>query len=53
MPLNELQDYIKILNDEQAKEEEEINEAKRTSSSASSNINDIQMAGNTLPGGFF
>ena len=53
MPLNEMYDYIKILNDAQEKEEQEIDEAKSASSSLKSNINDLKMAGNSLPGGIF
>jgi hypothetical protein len=51
MPISEYQDYIRIMNDEAEKEE---NEMKRNSSSNSSNsVNDIKMAGNSLPPGFF
>jgi len=51
MPISEYQDYIRILNDEAEKEE---NEMKRNSSSNSSDsVNDVKMAGNSLPSGFF
>ena len=50
MPINEMQDYVKIINDSYEKEQYEINKQKNNTAST---INDLKMAGNSLPGGFF
>lgn len=46
MPLNELQDYINLIN-------ERTEKIGTVPDEIESNLNDISMAGNTLPGGFF
>jgi predicted RNase H-like nuclease (RuvC/YqgF family) len=48
MPLTEIQDYIRILNNNIEEEQNEIDKMKAESSS-SNNINDLKMAGNTMP----
>jgi hypothetical protein len=50
MSCGELQDYIKILNDNYEQEEREI---ENQNSKTKNNINDLKMAGNTLPKGYF
>ena len=50
MPINEMQDYVKIINDSYEKEQYEIDKQKNNTTST---INDLNMAGNSLPGGFF
>ena len=50
MPINEMQDYVKIINDSYEKEQYEIDKQKNNTAST---INDLKMAGNSLPGGFF
>ena len=52
MPLTEIQDYIRILNNNIEEEQNEIDRMKAESSS-SNNINDLKMAGNTMPGNMF
>ncbi len=47
MPLTEIMDYIKILNDQNEREMEEINSYNNKEQSSESNINDIKMLGNT------
>lgn len=51
MPISEYQDYIRILNDEAEKEENEMK--KNSPSNSSDSVNDVKMAGNSLPPGFF
>ena len=54
MPLTEIQDYIRILNNNIEKEQNEIDRMKaENSSSNNNNINDLKMAGNTMPGNMF
>ena len=48
MPLTEIQDYIRILNNNIEEEQNEIDKMKAESSSSNS-INDLKMAGNTMP----
>ena len=50
MPCSEMQDYIKILNDSYEQEEREI---ENRNTKTQNNINDLKMAGNSLPGGYF
>lgn len=52
MPLTEIQDYIRILNNSIEEEQNEI-EKMKTESISSNNINDLKMAGNTMPGSMF
>ena len=52
MPITEIQDYIRILNNNIEEEQNEIDRMKAESSS-SNNINDLKMAGNTMPGNMF
>ena len=52
MPLTEIQDYIRILNNNIEEEQNEIDRMKAENSS-SNNINDLKMAGNTMPGNMF
>ncbi len=52
MPLTEIQDYIRILNNNIEEEQNEIDRMKAESGS-SNNINDLKMAGNTMPGNMF
>ena len=52
MPLTEMQDYIRILNNNIEEEQNEIDRMKAENSS-SNNINDLKMAGNTMPGNMF
>ena len=52
MPLTEMQDYIRILNNNVEEEQNEIDRMKAENSS-SNNINDLKMAGNTMPGNMF
>lgn len=52
MPLTEIQDYIRILNNNIEEEQNEIDRMKAENSS-SSNVNDLKMAGNTMPGNMF
>ena len=52
MPLTEIQDYIRILNNNIEEEQNEIDRMKAESNS-SNNINDLKMAGNTMPGNMF
>jgi hypothetical protein len=47
MPLTEVMDYIKILNDQNEREMEEINNYNNKEQSSESSINDIKMLGNT------
>ena len=47
MPLTEIMDYIKILNDQNEREMEEINSYNNKEQNSESNINDIKMLGNT------
>lgn len=51
MPAGEVIDYIKILNEETQREKEEIEMAKVSNKDTS--INDIKMAGSSLPGTIF
>lgn len=52
MPLTEIQDYIRILNNNIEEEQNEIDRMKAENSS-SNNVNDLKMAGNTMPGNMF
>ena len=52
MPLTEIQDYIRILNNNIEEEQNEIDRMKAESNS-SNNVNDLKMAGNTMPGNMF
>lgn len=52
IPLTEIQDYIRILNNNIEEEQNEIDRMKAESNS-SNNINDLKMAGNTMPGNMF
>ena len=52
MPLTEIHDYIRILNNNIEEEQNEIDRMKAENSS-SNNINDLKMAGNTMPGNMF
>ena len=52
MPLTEIQDYIRILNNNIEEEQNEIDRMKAESGS-SNNSNDLKMAGNTMPGNMF
>ena len=52
MPLTEIQDYIRILNNNIEEEQNEIDRMKAESNSSNS-ANDLQMAGNTMPGNMF
>ena len=52
IPLTEIQDYIRILNNNIEEEQNEIARMKAESSS-SNNVNDLKMAGNTMPGNMF
>ena len=52
MPLTEIQDYIRILNNNIEEEQNEIDRMKAESNSAN-NVNDLKMAGNTMPGNMF
>lgn len=52
MPLTEIQDYIRILNNNIEEEQNEIDRMKSENSS-SNNVNDLKMAGNTMPGNMF
>ena len=52
MPLTEMQDYIRILNNNIEEEQNEIDRMKAESNS-SNNVNDLKMAGNTMPGNMF
>ena len=52
MPLTEIQDYIRILNNNIEEEQNEIDRMK-TESNSSNNVNDLKMAGNTMPGNMF
>ena len=52
MPLTEMQDYIRILNNNIEEEQNEIDRMK-VESGSSNNINDLKMAGNTMPGNMF
>lgn len=52
IPLTEIQDYIRILNNNIEEEQNEIDRMKAESSS-SNNVNDLKMAGNTMPGNMF
>lgn len=51
MPLGEMIDYIKIINQE-IEEEEALNKQTMLNSKSSSS-DDVKMAGNSLPGRFF
>jgi hypothetical protein len=46
MPLTEIMDYLKILNEQNEREVEEINNYSKEQSTES-NINDIKMLGNS------
>jgi len=46
MPLTEIMDYLKILNEQNEREIEEINSYSKEQSTES-NINDIKMLGNS------
>lgn len=46
MPIGEMLDYIKIINDDNRREQAQMETAER--SPASKSINDIKMAGNTI-----
>lgn len=52
IPLTEIQDYIRILNNNIEEEQNEIDRMK-TESNSSNNVNDLKMAGNTMPGNMF
>ena len=52
IPLTEIQDYIRILNNNIEEEQNEIDRMKAESNS-SNNVNDLKMAGNTMPGNIF
>ena len=52
IPLTEMQDYIRILNNNIEEEQNEIDRMKAESNS-SNNVNDLKMAGNTMPGNMF
>lgn len=52
IPLTEIQDYIRILNNNIEEEQNEIDRMKIESNS-SNNVNDLKMAGNTMPGNMF
>ena len=52
IPLTEIQDYIRILNNNIEEEQNEIDRMKAESNS-SNNVNDLKMAGNTMPGNMF
>ena len=52
VPLTEIQDYIRILNNNIEEEQNEIDRMKIESNS-SNNVNDLKMAGNTMPGNMF
>ena len=52
IPLTEIQDYIRILNNNIEEEQNEIDKMKAESNS-SNNVNDLKMAGNTMPGNMF
>lgn len=52
MPLTEIQDYIRILNNNIEEEQNEIDRMK-VESGSSNNVNDLKMAGNTMPGNMF
>ena len=52
IPLTEIQDYIRILNNNIEEEQNEIDRMK-AESNTSNNINDLKMAGNTMPGNMF
>lgn len=52
IPLTEIQDYIRILNNNIEEEQNEIDRMK-VESSSSNNVNDLKMAGNTMPGNMF
>ena len=52
IPLTEIQDYRRILNNNIEEEQNEIDRMKAENSS-SNNINDLKMAGNTMPGNMF
>ena len=51
MPLGEMIDYIKIINQE-IEEEEAVNKQVLLNKQSSSD-EDVKMAGNSLPGSFF
>lgn len=49
MPLTEINDYIRILNEQHEEEKDEINrENAKANSNSGDSINDIKMAGNTV-----
>ena len=52
IPLTEIRDYIRILNNNIEEEQNEIDRMKAESNS-SNNVNDLKMAGNTMPGNMF
>ena len=52
IPLTEIQDYIRILNNNIEEEQNEIDRMK-TENNSSNNVNDLKMAGNTMPGNMF
>ena len=52
IPLTEIQDYIRILNNNIEEEQNEIDRMKAESNSSNSS-NDLKMAGNTMPGNMF
>ena len=52
IPLTEIQDYIRILNNNIEEEQNEIDKMKAESNS-SNNVNDLKMAGNTMPDNMF
>ena len=52
IPLTEIQDYIRILNNNIEEEQNEIDRMK-VESNSSNNVNDLKMAGNTMPGNMF
>ena len=52
IPLTEIQDYIRILNNNIEEEQNEIDRMK-TESNSSNSANDLKMAGNTMPGNMF
>lgn len=49
MPAGEVIDYVKIISDERQKELEQIEIAK-AQEAANNSSDDVNMAGNTLPG---